>query len=129
METIFRITLFLAGIINIIPSFLAIFPEKIAKSYGIEVPDVNYELLLRHRAVLFGIIGGLLLFSAISKKYYEVALVSGLVSMISFILLYFLVGDGINAELKKVMIADLVASIVLIIGVVCYYFSSKSTTA
>lgn len=82
METIFRLTLFIAGIINVIPSFLAFLPEKIAQSYGIEIPDVNHELLLRHRAVLFGIIGGLLLFSAISKKYYEVALVSGLVSMI-----------------------------------------------
>ena len=62
METIFRISLFIAGVINIIPSILAFLPEKISKSYGIELTNVNLEFLLRHRAILFGIIGGLMIF-------------------------------------------------------------------
>lgn len=92
METIFRISLLIAGFINLLPSLLAFFPDKISTSYGIDIPDANYELLLRHRAILFGIIGGCMILSAIFKKYYEAATIAGLVSMLSFILLFFIMG-------------------------------------
>lgn len=121
METLFRITLFIAGGINILPSILAFLPEKISKSYGIEMPNVNFELLLRHRAVLFAIVGGLMIYSAISKKYYSISVTVGLISMISFIILYFLM-NGINPELEKVMKIDFIAVIMLIVGFMLYKF-------
>lgn len=120
MELIYRITLFLAGLINLLPSLLAFLPARISKSYGIDIPNANYELLLRHRAILFGIIGGLMIFSAITKKSYEISTIAGLVSMTSFIILYFLIGKGINSELKKVMIVDVIATVVLLIGVTAF---------
>ena len=125
MELIYRITLFVAGVINLLPSILAFFPSKISKSYGIDVPNANYELLLRHRAILFAMIGGFMIFSAVIKKYYEISTLAGLVSMVSFVLLYFLIGKGINAELKKVMIIDVVAIVILLIGVVMFFMNSK----
>jgi hypothetical protein len=120
MELIFRITLFIAGLINLLPSILLFLPHKISESYGIEIPNANYELLLRHRAVLFGIIGGLMVFSSIFKKYYEVSSIAGLISMVSFIILFFLIGKDMNEELRKVMIIDVVATIILIIGRILY---------
>jgi hypothetical protein len=125
MELLFRITLFVAGAINIIPSLLAFHPKKIAKSYGIEIPNSNYELLLRHRAILFGIIGGLMIYSALVKKHYELSTITGLVSMTSYIILYFIIGKDINQELKKVMIFDVVATIILCIGFVLFILKSK----
>jgi hypothetical protein len=116
MELFYRITLFVAGLLNLLPAILAFLPEKMSKSYGIELPNANYELLLRHRAVLFGIIGGLMLFSAITKKHYDISTIAGLVSMVSFIILYFLIGENINAELKKVMLIDCVATALLVVG-------------
>ena len=126
MEAIFRITLFLAGLINLTPSLLAFLPEKISKSYGIELPNGNYELLLRHRAIFFGIIGGLMIYSAIVKKYYEIATTAGLISMISFILLFVLIDKDINSELKKVMIVDIVATVILCIGLVLFLLKLKT---
>jgi len=123
METIFRICLFIAGVINIIPSLIAFLPDKISSSYGIEVPDANYELLLRHRAVLFGIIGGVIIYAAITKKYYSLAITIGLISMISFIVLLKLSSGAINPELMKVMKIDIIGIIILLIGCVCYKFS------
>jgi heme A synthase len=120
MENIYRIALFLAGIINILPAFLAFIPDKISKSYGIELPNENYELLLRHRAILFGIIGGLMIYSAIAKKYYTIATSVGLISMVSFILLFFLIGKDINSELKNIMIVDIVASFILCLGLLLF---------
>ncbi len=125
MELVYRITLFIAGIINLLPSMLAFLPHKMVQSYGITAPDSNYELLLRHRAVLFGIVGALLIFSAITKKQYGIATTIGLISMISFIVLYFLVQKDISEELKKVMLIDVVATIILLIGALLYAISSK----
>jgi len=122
MELIFRICLFIAGIINIFPSILAFFPNKIATSYGIEIPNANYELLLRHRAILFGIIGGIMLYAAITKTYYSLAVCIGLISMISFLLLIPLVNGEINPELKKVRNIDIVGIIILIVGFALYKF-------
>lgn len=126
MELIFRITLFIAGLINLLPSLLAFFPEKIANSYGINVPNANYELLLRHRAVLFGIIGGLLIYSAVAKKYYEIATTVGLISMISFIVLYFLIEKDISLELKKVMTIDIIATLILCFGLFLFLIKPKN---
>ena len=124
MELIFRISLFIAGVINLLPSILTFFPKKIAKSYGVGEPNSNQELLLRHRAAMFGMIGGLMIFAAISQKCYEIATFIGFFSMISFVLLYFLIGkNNINQALKKVMLIDLVAIGILAIGFGLYYYS------
>jgi hypothetical protein len=77
MELIFRLSLGIAALVNLLPALLAIRPQNIAKSYGVSVPDGNYELLLRHRAVLFGIVWGLMLYSALTKVYYELATLIG----------------------------------------------------
>ena len=94
MELIFRISLFVVGVINLLPSILAFLPKKIATSYGVSEPNSNQELLLRHRAAMFGMIGGLMVFAAIAQKYYEIATFIGFFSMISFVLLYFLIGKN-----------------------------------
>ncbi len=122
MEIIFRVCLFIAGIINVLPSILAFLPNKISSSYGIEIPDANYELLLRHRAILFGIIGGIMIYSAITKKHYSMAVVIGLISMVSFVILLKLINGTINPELHKVMKIDLVGIAILLIGFALYKF-------
>ena len=123
MEIFFRITLLTAGIINAIPVLLAFLPSKITESYGISLPDANYELLLRHRALLFGIIGGLMIYSAISKKYYDLATLVGMVSMVSFVLLYLMVDGEVNAALTKVMQIDTVCLILLLISFLFYKYT------
>lgn len=122
MELVFRICLFIAGMINFIPSVLAFFPSKISGAYGIEIPNANYELLLRHRAILFGIVGGIMIYSAITKKHYSLSTTIGFISMISFLLLYNLSNGVINAELNKVMKMDVVGVVILLIGFLLYKF-------
>ena len=122
METVFRVCLFISGVINFMPSLLAFWSNKISSSYGIDIPNSNDELLLRHRAVMLGIIGGVMIFSAISKKYYSLSVSIGLISMVSFIILYALVGN-INPELQKVMKIDIAGILILLIGYSLYRFS------
>ena len=122
MELIFRITLFIAGLINFVPFFVVFFPEKMTTSYGINIPNADFELLLRHRAVLFGIIGGLLLYSALTRKYYDLATLIGLISMVSFLLLFFIIDGKINDSLTTVMKIDVFAIIQLLIGFMLFKF-------
>jgi hypothetical protein len=117
MEIFLRISLFLTGIVNILPAMGAFFPTKMKDAYGIDVLDVNFELLLRHRAVLFAIVGSFMLYSAATKNNMALATIMGLISMLSFIILYYVIGDGINEPLTKVMKIDVVASLILL---VCY---------
>jgi hypothetical protein len=122
MELFFRLSLFISGIINLLPSILAFLPNKFSQSYGIEFEDVNLELLLRHRAFLFFIIGGLMIHSSVMKINYEISTISGLFSMISFIVLYFLIDKPINPKLKKVMVIDSIASAILALSSFFYFF-------
>ena len=74
MELIFRICLGIAGLINMLPSLLVFLPHKIGESYGIEIPNPNYGLLLRHRAALFGIVGGFMVYAALTQKNYDITI-------------------------------------------------------
>jgi len=123
MEIVLRVCLVITGIINFIPSILAFMPNKIRQSYGVEVPNANYELLLRHRAISLGIIGGLLIYAAIAKKNYDLVTIVGMVSMVSFVILYNLIGGEVNSELNKVMKIDLFAIAVLLTGYLFYKYN------
>lgn len=123
MELLFRIVLFIVGAINILPSILVFSSKRLSKSYGIEIPNADFELLLKHRAVLFGIVGGLMLYSAITKKHYSLSITVGCISMVSFVVLYFLI-NGINPNLGKVMKIDVVAILFLLVAFLLYQFNS-----
>jgi hypothetical protein len=122
MELVLRIALFLTSIVNILPALGAFLPSKMKNAYGIDVSDANFELLLRHRAVLFGIVGGLMLYAAITQSVLSLASIIGLISMISFLFLYFTIGKQINEALTKVMKIDAVATLVLLIVYLAYCF-------
>jgi sensor histidine kinase YesM len=126
MELILRIALFLTGIVNILPTLGAFVPSKMKNAYGIDMPDANFELLLRHRAVLFGIVGGLMLYASITTNYLSLASIIGLISMISFLILYFVSVGHINKSLTKVMKIDAVAAAVLLIAYLVYRFMTPN---
>jgi len=120
MEIVFRICLFIVGIINIMPSILTFFPNKFKSSYGIDIPNPNFELLLRHRAVLFGIVGGIMIYAALFKSNYNLATIIGLISMVSFVILFYLSNGTINAELNKVLKIDIFGIVILLVGFLLY---------
>ena len=75
---------------------------------------------MRHRAALFGIVGALLVASAFHGPLRPPAFAAGLVSMLSFVLVAYLAG-GYNAELRRLVDDDLVASPLLVgAGLITY---------
>jgi hypothetical protein len=54
----------LVGLMNLLPVSGALSSSRLQGLYGVVLRDANLSILLRHRAVLFGVVGGLLLISA-----------------------------------------------------------------
>lgn len=102
----------ITGIINFVPLAGVTGDALLQSSYGIEIASSELSLLLRHRAVLFGIVGGLLLTAAFKPRLRTTASICGMVSMASFAVLYLLTGPG-APELAGVFRADIVGIAVL----------------
>ena len=105
----------IAAVINIAPSVGMLSNQWLQTLYGVDEPSGDLSLLLRHRAVLFLIVGVLLLFGAFSERLRSVTGVAGLVSMCSFIILYWLI-PGTGSELQRVMYVDCVGIAALVIA-------------
>lgn len=114
----------LAGLVNLYPVIGVLGPDNLKSLYGMTVKNADMLLLLRHRAVFFGLIGGLLLFAAFRPAWRRIALIFGLASMLTFLLLAWPLGDHGKA-IRQVFWVDVLAVIVLIAGAWLGGFSDR----
>ncbi|MGL4576072.1 MAG: phosphopantetheine adenylyltransferase [Burkholderiaceae bacterium] len=115
MRILIAVTLILVGIIHLLPLAGLAGSARLSALYGIAVTDPNLDLLLRHRAVLFGLLGAFCIAAAFMPQLQAAAFVAAFVSAGSFLLLAWQIG-GVNAQVFKVVIADIVAVALLIVG-------------
>ena len=109
------IALLVSGIIHLIPVYGVSGPAALTQLYGIEVVDSNVAILLQHRALLFGILGLLMILAIALPSIRITVLVAGLLSAASFIVVAMWVG-GYNPAIFRVLRADAVASALLAAG-------------
>lgn len=102
-----------AGIVNLLPTIGVAGVGWLRSLYGFEIASPDLEILLRHRALLFGIIGVLLLVAAIRPGLRGVAVLVAGASMASFIVIALLVG-GFGPAITKIVIADIVGLLALV---------------
>ena len=115
MKHISVVALLVAGIIHLLPIAGVMGVNALARLYEIQVSDPNTAILLQHRALLFGVLGVLML-SAIALPWLRVtALTVALFSAASFIVVAMSVG-GYNPAIGRVVVADVVASVLLAAG-------------
>ncbi len=119
MRFIVPSVLVMVGILHLLPLAGVLGTGRLHALYGVRVDDPNLEILLRHRAVLFGLLGAFLIGSAVFRQGYGVALGVGGVSVVSFLALSFGVGSY-NTSLSRVVVADIVAAIALGVAFVVY---------
>ncbi|MGJ7501488.1 phosphopantetheine adenylyltransferase [Variovorax sp. ZT5P49] len=115
MRYLVSASLVIAGLIHLLPLAGVLSAARLSALYGITVTEPNLEILMRHRAVLFGLLGLFLCYAAFRPPYQVVALAAGLCSVVSFLLLAWAVG-GYNAQLSKVFAVDVAALLVLVVG-------------
>jgi hypothetical protein len=119
MRYLVSASLVLAGIIHLLPLSGAMGAERLAALYGLDFNEPNLALLMRHRAVLFGLLGAFLVFAAFRPSLQPIAFIAAFVSVLSFLLLAWSSG-GYNALVGRVVTADLVALVALVIGAAAY---------
>ena len=107
------VLLLLAAAVNLIPVAGALSTSRLEGLYGVVVQDPNLEVLMRHRAVLFAIVAGLLAAAAFHPPLRALAIAAGLVSMLSFVAIAGLVGEY-NPLLRRVVLTDVAASVALV---------------
>jgi uncharacterized BrkB/YihY/UPF0761 family membrane protein len=107
--------LVLVGVIHLLPLSGVLGSERLASLYGLQFNEPNLEILMRHRAVLFGLLGTFMVFAAFKPAYQTVAFVGGFISVVSFLYLSWAVG-GYNEQVGRVFVADVVALGCLIVG-------------
>jgi hypothetical protein len=103
----------LAGLLNLLPVSGVLSSQRLQSLYGVALQDPNVVILMRHRAILFGVVGCLLIASAFHPPLRPAGYAAGFVSMLSFVLIAWLVGSY-NPELRRVVVVDLVASAALL---------------
>lgn len=119
-ERIITGLMLIVALIHLIPisGFLGV--ERLASLYEIEIADGNMEILMRHRAILFGILGGFIAYAAFRPTIQPIAFVAAFISIASFFYLSFSVGE-FNVAIRKIVIADIVASVCLFGAIVLYF--------
>ena len=104
MERLVRLLYLLVAAGNLLPALGGISAARLPAMYGVVIADENMAVLLRHRAVMLGIVGALLAGAAFRPAWRPVALAAGFASMLSFIALA--VAGSVNAELTRVAQLD-----------------------
>lgn len=111
--------LLVAALIHLLPVPGVLGAGTLARLYGISVAGPDTAILLQHRALLFGILGVLMLAAIPWPSLRPVALVVGLASAASFVVVALWVG-GYNGAIRRVVVADVVAAVALAVGLAAH---------
>ena len=117
-----RAGLVVVGIIHLLPLSGVLSSARIAGLYGVDVDDANLVILLRHRAVLFGVLGGFLIYAAFHASLQRLALIAGAVSVGSFLWLASTTGSY-NEQLSRVFSVDIAAIVILVTAAVAHVYA------
>lgn len=128
MRKIASLALLIVGAIHLIPLIGVLGSERLASLYGLAHSDPDTLILLRHRAVLFGIVGGICVLAAFKPGYQWLGLLVGAVSILSFLLLAWSTG-GFNAHLQRVVVADGLALVCLVVGAAAWIWSERGAAS
>jgi len=112
-DKIIAALLVIAGIIHLLPVSGVLGAPRLQALYGLAIDDPNLLILMRHRAVLFGIVGLLLIGAAFKAGWQTPAIAAGLISVIGFLILAKM-AESPNAEIQRVVLVDWVALAALI---------------
>jgi hypothetical protein len=115
--------LIILGLLHLLPVVGVVGPDKLAAMYGVTLRDPNLVILMRHRAILFGLLGAFVVYAAFVPAVQPLAFVAVGVSMVTFVLIAYSVGSY-NEAIKKVALSDVMGSVLLLVAVGLYVVKS-----
>lgn len=127
MKAFVSVCLLIVGLIHLLPVTGVIGSERLLTLYGVALTDPNHLILMRHRAVLFGLLGAFMIWAAFRPVLQPAAFVLAFVSVISFLWLAWST-DRYNAELARVVFADIIALVMLLAAVIVRFIDAGRST-
>jgi len=124
MRNLIKISLVIVAVIHLLPLSGVLSSSQLTTLYGISFNEPNLEILMRHRAVLFGLLGAFLLYAAFKPSIQRLAFIAGFISVVSFLWLAWSVGNY-NDQIGRVFTADIVALVALVTGVTAHVLESR----
>lgn len=97
-----------AGIIHILPLMGVHGAAALKNLYHLDFEDTNLLILMKHRAVLFGLLGFFMVYAAFDPALQRLAIVSGLISAASFIAIAKTTGPY-SPAIRKIIHGDWIA--------------------
>jgi len=125
MNKAISLLLGIVAVIHLLPLSGVLGADRLTALYGMAFDDANLQIMMRHRAVLFGLLGMFLLAAACKPAWQGTALIAAFASVVSFLWLAWSVG-GYNAAIARVVTADLVAFACLLAAAVLYLLRERA---
>ncbi len=123
LNKIASIILFIVGIINILPVIVFFDAAQTVKLYGIPIDGESLLILMRHRGVLLGLVGAMLIYAAFKPEFRLFAVALALISKLAFIFLAF-TAPNYTSQIRQVALID-VGAIVLLMAVLGIHFYAE----
>jgi len=115
--TVVTAVLLVAGVFHLLPAVGVLGAERLAGLYGFTLADPSLLLLMRHRALLFGLLGAFALHAAWSPPLQIWALAIALASTAGFAALA-VQAQSLSPALRQVMRIDVGLAIALVVALV-----------
>ncbi|MGB5325852.1 MAG: phosphopantetheine adenylyltransferase [Pseudomonadales bacterium] len=125
MKNAIAFCLVVVGLINLAPVLGVVSAQKLEMAYSVSIAGNDLAILMRHRALLFGILGSFVIFSAFNPHYQSAAMIMAGASMVGFA---WLVQTTVvyNEAIAKVLFADILGILFLLAAVVLKYVVKTS---
>ena len=105
----------LVALIHLAPLAGVLGVARMEAAYGVEIAGPDLAVLMRHRAVLFGLLGGFMLLAIFVRALQPWALAMALLAAGAFVLLAWAT-PGHNGNLAKVALVDVAAVVFALVG-------------
>lgn len=114
-EVLVSTSLLLAGVVHALPVMGVLGSAQLVTLYGLDFSDPSLVILMRHRAVLFGLLAVFLIAAAFRRPMQLAALLAGLASTVSFLAIAWSSGNY-NPAIARIVTGDVVAALLLAAG-------------
>ena len=120
MKWIVPTMLVLVALIHLPPVLGLLGVAKMESAYGVAIAGPDLAVLMRHRALMFGLLGGFMLLAVFMPALRPWALLLALLSAGGFVLLAWAT-PGHNANLARVAWVDVAAVVFALVGLAAWW--------
>lgn len=114
-RTLVMIGLAVATVVHLLPFWGVLAKANVEQLYGVTLEGIDLQLLMRHRAAMFGILGVFTLVAMFRPALRTAALAVAFASLAAFLLLAWIVSPH-NAAVGRVVVIDIAAVILVGVG-------------